>query len=202
MAEYFELASCDHSEALTRLTDLMREGEIVVLPLEHGYVYAVDAFNQSAVNAMHSIKGNEQGTSAQVLIADSRAVNGLAQGITDIDRDLIEAFWPGLLTLYLTPQTGLIWDLGDAGTLNEFALRIPHQPFVRELIRSMGPIAITSAGTRNVNEVTSMALTTFVDGGELPVGARSTIVQGNRVLREGAIPLSEIARVAPNITLA
>lgn len=202
MAEYFELASCDHSAAITRLTELIREGEIVVLPLEHGYVYAVDAFNQAAVNAMHSIKGDEPGTSAQVLIADPRAVSGLAQGITDTDKDLIEAFWPGLLTLYLMPQMGLMWDLGDGGTLKEFALRIPDQPFVRELIRSTGPLAITSAGTRNVNEVTSMALTTFVDGGLLPLGAKSTIVHGRRVLRDGAIPLSEITRVAPNITLA
>ena len=202
MAEYFELASCDHSAVITRLTELIGEGEVVVLPLEHGYVYAVDAFNQAAVNAMHSIKGDEPGTSAQVLIADPRAVSGLAQGITDTDRDLIEAFWPGLLTLYLTPQIGLMWDLGDGGTLKEFALRIPDQPFVQELIRSTGPLAVASAGTRDINEVTSMALTTFVDGGLLPEGEKSTVLHGSRVIREGAISLFEINRVAPDITLA
>ena len=58
-------------------------------------------------------------------------------------RDLIEAFWPGALSLVVRQAPSLQWDLGDAnGTV---MLRMPLHPVAIELLRAVGPMAVSSA---------------------------------------------------------
>ena len=57
----------------------IKRGEVVILPLEHGYVYACDAFSFAAVNRLHQLRNDQPGIAAQVLVGKIQTISGLAQ---------------------------------------------------------------------------------------------------------------------------
>lgn len=68
---------------------------------------------------------------------------GLVYAMPDGARDLIRAFWPGALSLVVVQAPSLQWDLGNAhGTV---MLRMPLHPVAIELLREVGPMAVSSA---------------------------------------------------------
>src|SRR5690625_5606163 len=70
-------------------------------------------------------------------------MDALAAEIPAEARALAEAFWPGPLTLILTAQPSLMWDLGE--TRGTVALRMPDHEIALELLRRTGPLAVSSA---------------------------------------------------------
>ena len=98
-------------------------------------------------------------------------------------RDLIEAFWPGGLTLVVEHAPSLAWDLGDArGTV---AIRMPLHPVALELLDKTGPMAVSSANVSGDAagrhraaglRAARRAVSVYLDGGEVPIGQPSTIV--------------------------
>lgn len=58
-------------------------------------------------------------------------------------RDLVDAFWPGGLTIIVPARASLAWDLGD--TRGTVALRQPSDPIALELLTEVGPLAVSSA---------------------------------------------------------
>ncbi len=215
MPEYFTLQEENRQEIIDYVLLSVRKGEIVVLAAEIGYIYACDAFQQSAVNEMHLIRGDDDGVAAQVFIGEAKVLPGIA---ADYDEDvaaLTKAFWPGLLTLQMRPHPGLNWDLGDHGELPEFAVRVPSRPFLLELLKVTGPLAVSSAAisgrppTNDINFVPAMAtdIGAYVDEGPLASALPSTIVRrsiigvtgGLEVAREGAISLAELQAALPSI---
>ena len=119
----------------------------------------------------------------------------------------MEAFWPGGLSLVLPHAPSLTWDLGI--TRGTVMLRMPLHPVALELLREIGPMAVSSANVsgrppatdgrarRPTSSASSVAV--YLDGGPCRVGVASTIVDltGDepRVLREGAVPVAEVAEV-------
>jgi L-threonylcarbamoyladenylate synthase len=190
------------------------QGEVIVVAAEHGYLYACDAFNQTAVSRLHMLRGDQPGVSAQVLIGKITAVSGLASDFDSDWQKVASAFWPGLLTAQLAPQSALNWDLGDGRALSEFAVRIPSREFLLSLLIRSGPLAVgsaTSAGHPPVREVTFIpAMPTEValqiDEGELPAGPASTVLRrskdgsGLEIVREGEISLAELQALLPSIS--
>ena len=123
----------------------IQRGEVVILPLEHSYVYACDAFSFAAVNRLHQLRNDPPGVAAQVLIGKARTLSGLAQGLTAGVTNLAEEFWPGLLTFNLPQNQSLSWDLGDGGHLKNFVVRMPNQTQTLEVLNATGPLAVASA---------------------------------------------------------
>lgn len=190
---------------IDQATDWIRSGYVVVLPLEHGYVYAVDAFSHDAVRAMHVLRGDAPGVSAQVLIGGMKTAKGIVREISEDAKILMENFWPGLLSINLAPNTALAWDLGDDRVLSQISIRVPLAPFVLELLAKTGPLATASiapAGEGPMRNVSSVTETTseiirICDGGELPEGPLSTIVsiKGRSIsmTREGALSHTDLS---------
>ncbi len=184
-------------------------GEVVILPLEHSYVYACDAFSFAAVNRLHQLRNDQPGIAAQVLVGKIQTLSGLAQGVCDDAKKLIEEFWPGLLTLNLQQNQSLIWDLGDGGNLKNFAVRMPNQSATLEVINATGPLAIASAtlaGGSPVLAIENPFQLEVLDIGELAAGPLSTVVEqvGEKVeiLRVGSLTLEDLRKVVPTIELA
>ena len=187
----------------------IRDGYVICAPLEHGYVFLADAFSEFAVRAMHVLRGDDLGTAAQVLIHSGDTITGLAREVTDDARALMSEFWPGHLSLNLRPNMGLNWNLGDNKELDRFSVRAPKAPFISALLKETGPLASASA----VRKGQKAALTTdriwvlesdlaaMFDGGELPEGPATTVVQsdssGMTIIREGAITRAALAAVVP-----
>ncbi len=90
-----------------------------------------------AVDALLAAKGRGRDMPVPVLVGSTKTLSGLTGYLsTDAER-LIEAFWPGALTVVVTEAASLAWDLGDAG--GTVAVRMPLHPVAIELLRIVGP---------------------------------------------------------------
>ena len=221
MSEVIELKDISNDPqkleaAVQQVVDSLRRGEIIVAAVEHAYVYACDAFDRDAVTNLHTLRGDDFGVAAQVMIGNAETLEGLAQDVSSDVKALTDKFWPGLLTLHIQPHMGLNWDLGDEGELGEFAVRIPDREFFLSVLNKSGPLAVASAAitgrppAMNIGAISALAsdVGIYIDEGELSPGPVSTVVQqkiigdqsGLEVVREGAITLAQLTEVLPTIS--
>jgi len=207
-----DLKSGQLSDHLVKATAALKDGYVIVAPLENSYALVADAFSHDAVRAMHVLRGDELGISAQVVISSSTSVDGIARDVTEPARALMAKFWPGLLSLNLKPQRGLNWDLGDGQQLDSFSVRVPSAEFIQQLAKAHGPLAVASAARAGKSPITDPNDLAFTDLevaaifliGQIPHGPASTIVAADsdkpRIVRVGAISEQEITGIAPDIS--
>ena len=206
-----DLKQGEQKKHIARALKEIRAGYVIVAPLEHGYVYLADAFSPFAVRAMHVLRGDQTGVVAQVLAHSLDTVKGISRAVSPVTQDLCNQFWPGLLSVTLKPSSVLNWDLGDDKELDLFNVRVPKSKFVRALLKESGPLAVASAApagdspmlTINRAQVKYWKVAVVFDNGALKSGPRSTIIEADeltvRVVREGAISLAEMKKIAPAI---
>ena len=211
MSLHFDTANPDERErGLDVAANAARRGDLVVLPTDTVYGLGCDAFNPRGVAALLTAKGRGRDMPVPVLVGSPETVEGLAYGLSKAARDLVEAFWPGALTVVVRHQPSLAWDLGDAnGTV---ALRMPLHPVAIELLRVVGPMAVSSANRSGSAPATSYAeaeaqlgesVAVYLDAGTSGAAVPSTIVDASgpvpRLLRLGAIDLATLRSVAPDL---
>jgi L-threonylcarbamoyladenylate synthase len=205
---------CDDPEQRKRGLDLaagaVRRGELVVLPTDTVYGVGADAFNADAVRLLLTAKGRGPDMPVPVLVGSPRTLPGIATGLDDVGRALIEAFWPGGLTIVVRHQPSLQWDLGE--TSGTVAVRMPLHPVAIELLTETGPMAVSSANKSGAPPATTCddaydqlgdAVSIYLDGGPTADAVASTIVDLTgaepRVVRLGAVPVDALREVAPNL---
>ena len=144
MTEVFDCADADQrSRGIAAAVEAVKNGRLVVVPTDTVYGVGADAFDSAAVAALLSAKGRGRDMPVPVLVGSWHTIDGLALAIPQAARDLIRAFWPGALSLVVRQAPSLQWDLGDArGTV---MLRMPLHPVAIELLREVGPMAVSSA---------------------------------------------------------
>ena len=211
MARY-DLSQGGFSDHVATAAAALKDGYVIVAPLEHSYALITDAFFHDSVRAMHVLRGDALGVAAQVAIANRDSIDGIARDISADARLLMQNFWPGLLSLNLKPQAGLSWDLGDGNTLDQISVRIPDSQFILEVLKKSGPVAIASAalvGNAAINDSVDISfldseVAAIFDAGALPKGGASTVIDltgiRTRIVREGAVSLSEITALVPDIS--
>jgi L-threonylcarbamoyladenylate synthase len=183
----------------------VRSGQLVVLPTDTVYGLGCDAFSATAVQGLLDAKGRGRDMPVPVLVGSWSTVDGLVLGTPARARTLIEAFWPGGLSLVLPHAPSLTWDLGE--TRGTVMLRMPLHPVALELLREVGPMAVSSANrsghppattARQAREQLADWVAVYLDGGTASTSA-STIVdltgENPVVLREGAVSTAEISEV-------
>ncbi len=212
MIEIIDLQSGDAQAHFNQALEWIRAGYVIAAPLENGYVLLADAFVHDAVRTIHAIRGDELGVATQVLVASVAVLDGVAREIPDSARELMTKFWPGQISFNVLPSHGLSWDLGDEGRLGYISVRIPSNGFVLDLVRQTGPLAVASAapaGSPPILKIEDIHVrATDVQGifsiGDLAAVPFSTVVAANTstvtVLREGAISLTELQEVTPEIS--
>ena len=196
-----------------RAVAALREGRMIIAPLEHAYAFVADAFNHAAVKKIHILRQDPRGTAAQVLVGDIATVKGITLEFGSTITSLCEKFWPGLLTVNISPARGLVWDLGDERTLEEIAVRVPAADFIREVALASGPLAVASATMAGRPAVRKSSFfpcldsdyAALFDAGELTEGPNSTVISvkddGVFLRRQGAISLADLRAVTPNIAV-
>jgi L-threonylcarbamoyladenylate synthase len=196
--------------AIATAARAVKSGAVIVLPTDTLYGIGADAFNPSAVGGVLAAKGRGRDLPVPVLVGSWSTIDGLVSRVPPVMRELIEAFWPGGLTLVVEHAPSLAWDLGDArGTV---AVRMPLHPIALDLLAETGPMAVSSANvTSQPPAVTAQqayaqlgeSVSVYLDGGEVPLGTASTIVdltgEVPTVLREGAIGLAQLQAVVPAV---
>ena len=117
--------------AVTAAAAALRRGDLVIIPTESVYAIAADAFSVTGVGLMRAAKGLDESASFAVLVPSATTVSGLSSRISDTARDLMTAFWPGLLTLQVPPQPTLAWSLPAQAPV---AVRMPLHPLTLALL--------------------------------------------------------------------
>ena len=211
MALFYDCADGDSREAaLDAAAHSVESGQLVVLPTDTVYGVGADAFNASAVGNLLAAKGRGRDMPVPVLVGSWSTVQGLVTVVTDRTQDLIEAFWPGGLTLVVQHAPSLAWDLGDArGTV---AVRMPLHPVAIELLERTGPLATSSANVsgqppaqtaQQAQDQLGDSVAVYLDGGPVSDGVASTIVDVTgdvpRVLRAGAVSIDALREVVPDV---
>jgi tRNA threonylcarbamoyl adenosine modification protein (Sua5/YciO/YrdC/YwlC family) len=211
MAPRVDLKQGEMKKHVARALKSLRDGYVIVAPLEHGYVYLADAFSPFAVRAMHVLRGDEIGIASQVLAHSTQTIQGITRDISTEATAMMDAFWPGLLSLTLKPNRSLNWDLGDDRALDAVCVRVPKSKFVKALLKESGPLAVASASPAgsepmlklNRTQLKEWDIAVAFDNGALKSGPSSSIVdfsEGHpRILRVGAISVAEMTEVVPLI---
>jgi tRNA threonylcarbamoyl adenosine modification protein (Sua5/YciO/YrdC/YwlC family) len=119
------------------------KGELVVIPTDTVYGIAADAFQPAAVSRLLEAKGRGRTAPPPVLVPGTSTLDALAETVPDEARALVDAFWPGGLTVILQAQPSLAWDLGE--TRGTVALRMPANRIALALLEETGPLAVSSA---------------------------------------------------------
>lgn len=184
----------------------LKGGRLVVMPTDTVYGIGADAFDNTAVAALLSAKGRGRDMPVGVLVGSWHTIEGLVYTMPNGARDLIRAFWPGALSLVVTQAPSLQWDLGDArGTV---MLRMPLHPVAIELLRQVGPMAVSSANISGRSAALDAGeardqlgdlVDVYLDAGPAQEQGASTILDltgtAPRILRAGPISAEQIAEV-------
>ncbi len=190
----------------------LADDECVVLPTDTVYGIGADAFSSSGVTSLLAAKGRGREMPPPVLIPDARTVDGLAMSVPSYARRLMDAFWPGGLTLIFRAQPSLAWDLGD--TNGTVGLRVPDDEVALALLAVCGPTAVSSANRTGKPSATTVteagfalgpAVDVYLDGGPRTEQQPSTILDCTKadpvVLREGAIDAERLREVLAGVEL-
>src|ERR1700722_20708478 len=207
MTEVFDCADPERrSDGIASAGGALKGGRLVVMPTDTVYGIGADAFDGTAVSALLAAKGRGRDMPVGVLVGSWHTIEGLVYTMPDGARELIRAFWPGALSLVVAQAPSLHWDLGDArGTV---MLRMPLHPVAIELLREVGPMAVSSANVSGrpaavtAEEARSQLgelVDIYLDAGRCGQGAASTIVDlpgaSPRSLRAGPVSAERIAEV-------
>jgi len=202
-----DTGGAEQREAAIEATALaVRRGELVVLPTDTVYGIAADAFDADAVQSLLDAKGRGRDMPPPVLVSAPGTIDALAIDVPGWARALLDAFWPGGLTLICHQQPSLQWDIGD--TKGTVAVRMPDHPVTLEILERTGPLAVSSANVTGEPAATTAdeaedmlgdAVAVVLDDGPSRGGVASTIVDATapegRVLREGALSTAELNAV-------
>jgi tRNA threonylcarbamoyl adenosine modification protein (Sua5/YciO/YrdC/YwlC family) len=192
-------------DAISRCANIIHRGGLVVFPTETVYGIAADFGNPRALERLRDVKGRSSDKPFSVLVAQKGLIGNYSSTRDTRVYKLVDAYWPGPLTL-VVPR-------GDGdGTIG---LRMPDHKIALELVKeSCCSVAAPSANKEgnpppvdfsSAMEEMDGLVDAAIDGGVSLVGRSSTVVdmcgREIRVLREGAIDLENIRRVADRKTV-
>lgn len=178
---------------------VVREGGLAAFPTETVYGLGGDALNPASSEKIYAAKGRPSDNPLIVHIADREDVYRIAAQVSEQAKRLMEAFWPGPLTL-IFPKKPLVPDKTTGG-LATVAVRMPSDEIARAFIRAAGGfVAAPSANVSGRPSTTTAAhvaedlsgrIEMILDGGQAVIGLESAIVDVSEekpvILRPGVV---------------
>jgi L-threonylcarbamoyladenylate synthase len=189
---------------LIRAAEILRRGGTVAFPTETVYGLGANALDAAAVAKIFAAKERPGWDPVIVHVSDREMLTGVAEVSAKAEK-LIEAFWPGPLTLLL-PRTAAVPDSVTAGR-PLVGVRMPRHPVALELIRRAGvPVAAPSANrfgrtspttAEHVLDDLDGRIDAVLDGGATDVGVESTVldVAAGVIYRPGGVSKEELEKV-------
>lgn len=178
---------------------ILKGGGLVAFPTETVYGIGVDAFNDEAVESLRRAKNRPPGAPFALQIGSMDQLANLLDGVPSRARAVMDAFWPGPLTIILPAGRNIAGLTGIGGST--VGLRFPGHPVARALPEALGrPLAATSANLSNrpsptmaqhVREDFGVRVDIVLDGGPSIYGVESTVLDlvssTPQILRAGVI---------------
>jgi len=204
----------DKKEIYSQVVDasnLLAEGQVVAFPTETVYGLGADATSDEAVQGIFQAKGRPSDNPLIVHIATKEQLKQLVTEIPLQAERLMDAFWPGPLTIIL-PSKDRVSSYVTAG-LSTVGIRMPDHPVALAIIEKSGkPIAAPSANTSGKPSPTTAShvwedlngrIAGIVNGGPTNVGVESTVIDCTQlppmILRPGSITPEMISEVIGHI---
>ncbi len=201
----------DADNGIAAAAEAVAAGKCVVFPTDTVYGIGANAFSGEAVQTLLKAKNRGKDMPPPVLVAEPSMLRALTSDVPKDATALAAKFWPGALTLILKAQKTLNLKVGETdGTV---AVRVPHHDGARALLRSTGPLAVSSANVSGQPAATTCdearsalgdRVAVYLDGGTVGSQTVSTIVDFSRsdkgrVLRAGALSFEELVAVATRL---
>ena len=200
-------------EELAEAAAVLKSGGLVAFPTETVYGLGGNALDEDAARKIYAAKGRPSDNPLIAHISCAAELAPLVREIPEAGRKLMEAFWPGPLTM-IFPKSSKV-PYGTTGGLDTVAVRMPDDPVASRLIALAGvPVAAPSANTSGRPSPTTAdhvwqdmngRIDMIIDGGPVGIGVESTIVDVSSpvpsVLRPGAITLEMLREVLGEVAV-
>ena len=200
-------------EELKEAASILRSGGLVAFPTETVYGLGGNALDEDAARKIYAAKGRPSDNPLSAHVSCVEEVEPLVKEIPEAGRKLMEAFWPGPLTM-IFPKSEKV-PYGTTGGLDTVAIRMPDDPVANRLIALAGvPVAAPSANTSGRPSPTTAdhvwqdmngRIEMIIDGGPVGIGVESTIVDVSSavpaVLRPGAITMEMLEAVLGDVSV-
>jgi L-threonylcarbamoyladenylate synthase len=205
MAEIISYSPAAVPYLVSRVSERLHLGGIIAIPTETFYGLAVDPFNEAAVDRLRRLKGREGGKPILVLIGSLEQLPFVVREVPPIAKILIDAFWPGPLTILFPAVPSLPRNL-TAGT-GLVGVRLSSCEPLMALVTRVGPLTGTSANRADrapactaltVEQELGQDVDLIVDAGTTAGGLASTVIdvqQPLRLIRDGAVTRQMIQNV-------
>lgn len=203
----------EDKDAFERAARCVMGGGIVLIPTETYYGLSARYDDETALSRLSGLKGREikREKPFPLIIGETGLLGMIAQDVSGLERELMERFWPGPLTIVFKAKEGFpSLSMFISTGQKKVAVRMPGPSAALSIARLAGvPLTATSANPSGLPPAASArkaasyfaggGVDILVDGGELPVSRPSTIIEAGpgdliRILREGAVPRLELER--------
>ena len=192
--------------------NFLRDNEVVALPTETVYGLGGNAKSDAAVEKIFAAKGRPSDNPLIIHIADKNQLKAFVAEVPEKAERLIEAFWPGPLTIIFKRIEGVLSETATAG-LATVAVRMPDHPVALALLKSCGlPIAAPSANSSGKPSPTTAEhvlddlngkIAGVIDGGATGIGVESTVVDCTEtipvILRPGGVTKEQLESVVGEV---
>lgn len=186
-----------------RVRCVLGESGLIALPTESFYGLAAAPFDERALARLWAVKGRSEGKPILVLIGERHQLTPFVRTIPRAAQALMDAFWPGPLTIVFPAAPGLS-NAVTAGT-GSVGIRLSAWEPLVDLLCRVGPVTGTSANreglppprtAEEVQDCLGEVLDLIIDGGPTPGGQPSTVIDIQtpiRIIRNGPIGREAIA---------
>ena len=192
---------------------LLKEGKTVIFPTETVYGLGANALDEDAVKKIYEAKGRPSDNPLIVHIYNKEDINKLADNISEKAIKVMDAFWPGPITIVLNKKD--IVPKTTSGGLNTVAIRMPAHKIAQALIKESGiPIAAPSANISgrpsptkgaHVKDEMQGRVSGIILGDDCNYGLESTVLDMTEdtpmILRPGSITKEDLENLIGEVLL-
>jgi len=195
-------------EKIREAAKVIEAGGLVAFPTETVYGLGANALDLKAVLRIYEAKKRPPDNPVITHVAHKEDVYRLAREVPDDAEKLMDAFWPGPLTLLLKKAR----DVPRPGGLDEITIRMPANKIALALIAASKPIAAPSANlsgrpspttAEHVLQDLDGRIEMVLDGGPTEIGVESTVLDMTskpyRILRPGGVTLEDLRRILRDV---
>lgn len=201
----------ERDQGIAAAADAVKSGQLVVLPTGTMYGLGANAFDADAVGELRRLKEHGRDVASPVMVGSQQTLDGLVLSLPQAARELVEAFWPGDLSIVVEHAPSLAWDIGE--TDGTFLVRMPLHPVALELLRETGPMVVVGAGlsgkpapgtAEEAQDQLGAAVSIYLEAGPCGEPTPSTIVDcaedPPQVLRVGTLSVKTLRDVVADLT--